>query len=52
MTFPPEPIGGKFKPIKIDNHQGVIKIVDDLICYDFQINNTAYVIVGMDKEKF
>ena len=35
FLFQPDPIDGvKFKPIKIDIHQGVIKIVDDIF-YDF-----------------
>ena len=41
----------KFKPIKIDIHQGVIKIADDEIYYDFQLNNTESVIVGADKDE-
>jgi hypothetical protein len=40
----------RFKPIKIDIHQGVIKIVDDEIFYDFQLNTTESVIVGIDRE--
>jgi hypothetical protein len=40
-----------FKPIKIDIHKGVIKIVDDEIHYDFQLNNTESVIVGTDREE-
>jgi hypothetical protein len=39
----------KFKPIKIDIHQGV-KIVDDEIFYDFQLNTTESVIVGTDRD--
>jgi len=35
FLFQPDPIEGvHFKPIKIDIHQGVIKIVDDEIFYD------------------
>jgi len=35
FLFQPDPIEGvHFKPIKIDTHQGVIKIVDDEIFYD------------------
>ncbi len=41
----------KFKPIKIYIHQGVIKIVDEEIHYDFELNNTESVIVGTDREK-
>ena len=40
-----------FKPIKIDIHKGVIKIVDDEIYYDFQLNTTESVIVGADREE-
>ena len=42
----------KFKPIKIDIHQGVIKIVDDEIYYDIQLNTIQSVIVERDREKF
>jgi hypothetical protein len=41
----------KFKPIKIDIPQGVIKIVEDEIFYDFLINTTESVIVGTDREE-
>ena len=52
FLFQPDPIGAiKFKPIKIDIHQGVVKIVDDEIFYDFQINTTESVIVGTDREE-
>ncbi len=41
FLFQPDPFDGvEFKPIKIDIHQGVIKIVDEEIYYDFQLNNT------------
>jgi hypothetical protein len=43
--------GTKFKPIKIYIHQGVVKIVDDKIFYDFQLNTTESVIVGTDREE-
>jgi len=49
FLFQPDPIDGvKFKPIKIDIHQGVIEIVDDEIFYDFPLNTTESVIVGTD----
>jgi len=52
FLFQPEPIDGvKFKPIKIDIHQSVIKIVDDEIFYDFQLNTTESVIVGRDRDE-
>jgi len=39
FLFQPDSIDGVcFNPIKIDIHQGVIKIVDDEIFYDFQLN--------------
>jgi hypothetical protein len=43
--------GINFKPIKIYIHQGVIKIVDDEIFYDFQLNTTESVIVGRDRKE-
>ena len=52
FLFQPDPIDGVcFKPIKIDIHQGVIKILDDEIFYDFQINTTESVVVGTDREE-
>src|SRR6476619_6300365 len=52
FLFQPNPVDGiKFKPIKIDIHQGVIKIVDNEIFYDFQLNTTESVIVGTDREE-
>jgi hypothetical protein len=52
FLFQPDPIDGlKFKPMGIDIHKGVIKIVDDEIYYDFQLNNTESVIVGTDREE-
>jgi hypothetical protein len=52
FLFQPDPIDGiRFKPIKIDIHQGVIKIVDDEIFYDFQLNTTESVIVGLDRDE-
>jgi hypothetical protein len=37
--------------MKIDIHQGVIKIVDNEIFYDFQLNTTESVIVGKDRKE-
>jgi hypothetical protein len=52
FLFQPDPIDGtKFKPIEIDIHKGVIKIVDNEIFYNFQLNNTESVIVGTDREE-
>jgi hypothetical protein len=52
FLFQPDPINRvKFKPIKIDIHQGVVKIVNEEILYDFQLNNTESVIAGTDKEE-
>ena len=52
FLFQPDPIDGvKLNSIKIDIHQGVVKIVNEEILYDFQLNNTESVIVGTDKEE-
>ena len=52
FLFQPDPNdGGNLKPLKIDIHKGVIKIVDDEIFYDFQLNTTESVIVGRDRDK-
>ena len=52
FLFQPDPIDGvNFKPIRVDVHQGLIKIVDEEIYYDFQLNNTESVIVGTDREE-
>ena len=52
VLYQPDTIDGvSFKPIKIGIHQGVIKIVDDEISYDFQLNTTESVIVGTDREE-
>jgi hypothetical protein len=46
FLFQPDLIDGvKFKPIDIDIHQGIIKIVDDEIINDFQLDTTQSVIV-------
>jgi len=51
MFQPDSSDGVKFKPIKIDIHQGVIKILDDEIFYDFQLNTIESVIVGTDRQE-
>lgn len=52
FLFQPDPIDGvRFKPIKIDIYKGVIKIVDDEIFYDFQINNIESIIVWTDRKE-
>ena len=52
FLFQPDPIDGvHFKPIKIDIHQGVIKIVDDEIFYDFQLNTSQSVMMGRDRDE-
>jgi hypothetical protein len=52
FLFQPDPIDGViFKPIEIDIHQGVIKIVNDEIFYDFQLNTTQSVIVGRNRDE-
>ena len=40
-----------FKPIAIDLHKEVIKIVNSQSYADFQLNNTESVIFGTDKEE-
>jgi len=51
FLFQPDSIGrAKFEPLKIDIHQGIIKIVDDDL-YDFQLNITESVIVGTNREE-
>lgn len=51
LLFQPDPIDrARFKPIMIDIHKGAIKIVDEEILYDFQLNNIESVIIGNDKE--
>ena len=50
--FQPDPIDGyEFNPIPIDIHMGVIKIPTKEILYDFGINTTESVIVGIDKNE-
>jgi hypothetical protein len=52
FLFQPDPIDGvEFKPITIDIHLGVIKIVDEEIYYDFQLNNSESIIVGTEREE-
>ncbi len=52
FLFQPDPIDAvEFKPITIDIHLGVIKIVDEEIYYDFQLNNSESIIVGTDREE-
>jgi hypothetical protein len=50
FLFQPDPVDGvEFKPIRIDIHLGTIKIVDEEIYYDFQMNNSESIIVGTDR---
>ena len=52
FLFQSDPIDDiHFNPIKIDIHQGVIKIMDDEIFYDFQLNTAQSVVVGRDREE-
>jgi hypothetical protein len=52
FLFQPDPIDGvEFNPITIDVHLGVIKIVDEEIHYDFQLNNSESIIVGTDRKE-
>ncbi|HXS59555.1 MAG TPA: hypothetical protein VN703_01955 [Candidatus Sulfopaludibacter sp.] len=53
FLFQSDPIDDiHFNPIKIDIHQGVIKIMDDEIFYDFQLNTTESVVDGRDRGGF
>jgi hypothetical protein len=52
FLFQSDPINEvEFKTITIDSHIGVIKIIDEEIYYDFQLNNSESIIVGTDREK-
>jgi hypothetical protein len=52
FLFHLNPIDGiKFKPVKIDIYQEVIKIVDNEIFYDFRLNTTESVIVERDRNE-
>ncbi|MGN6614000.1 MAG: hypothetical protein ACTHKC_03055 [Candidatus Nitrosocosmicus sp.] len=52
FLFQSNPIDGvRFNPIKIDKHNGVVKIVDDEIFYDLQLNNAESVVVGTDRKE-
>jgi hypothetical protein len=49
FLFQPDPIDEvKFMPVRMDIHKGVVKIVDEEIHHDFEINNTECVVVGKD----
>ena len=50
FLFQPYPIDEvEFKPITIDIHLRVIKIVDEEIYYDFQLNDNESIMVGTDR---
>ena len=52
LLFQPDPIDGvEFRPVRIDMHQGIVKIVDEEIHYDFEVNNTECAVVGTDREE-
>ena len=52
LLFQHDPIDNvKFTSIKIDIYEGVIKIGDDEIFYDFQLNTTESAIVGWDRDE-
>ena len=52
FLFQPDPIDGVgFRPVRVDLHRGVVKIVDEEIHYDFEINNTECVVVGTDRKE-
>ena len=50
FPFQPDPIDGvEFMPVRIDIHKGVVRIADEEIHHDFEINNTACVVVGRER---
>jgi hypothetical protein len=52
FLFLPDPIDEvKFMPVRMDIHKGVVKIVDEEIHHDFEINNTECVVVGRDRKE-
>ena len=52
FLFQPDPIDEvKFMPVSIDIHRGIVKIVDEEIHHDFEINNTECVVVGKDRKE-
>ena len=52
FLFQPDPIDGvEFMPVRIDIHKGVVKIMDEEIHHDFEINNTECVVVGRDRKE-
>jgi hypothetical protein len=52
FLFQPYLIDGvEFRPVRIDIHKGVVKIVDEEIHHDFEINNTECVVVGRDRKE-
>jgi hypothetical protein len=41
FLFQPDPIDGvEFKPVRVDIHCGVVKIADEEIHHDLEIDNT------------
>ncbi len=52
FLFQPDPIDMvEFRPVRLDIHRGVVKIVDEEIHHDFEINNTECVVVGKDRRE-
>ena len=52
FLFQPDPIDGvEFRPVRTDIHRGVVKIVDEEIHHDFEINNTECVVIGRDRNE-
>jgi hypothetical protein len=52
FLFQPDPIDGvEFRPVRMDIHKGVVKIVDQEIHHDFEINNTECVVIGRDRKE-
>lgn len=52
FLFQPDPIDGvEFRPVRVDIHRGVVKIVDEEIHHDFEINSTECMVVGTDRNE-
>ncbi len=52
FLFRPDPIGGvEFRPIRIDIHLGVVRMAQEEIYSDRDINNSEAVMVGAPREE-
>lgn len=50
FLFQPDPIDEvEFMPVRVDIHKGVVKIADEEIHHDFEIDNSVFVVVGKDR---